>query len=32
MGKLWKIHFRNVTSPIQYFLETYVDDNVGCQS
>ena len=26
MGKLWKIHFRNVTSPIPDFVETYVDD------
>ena len=26
MGKLWKIHFRNVTAPIPYFVETYVDD------
>jgi mannonate dehydratase len=26
MGKLWKIHFRNVTGPIPYFVETYVDD------
>jgi mannonate dehydratase len=25
MGKLWKIHFRNVTGPIPYFVETYVD-------
>ncbi len=26
MGKLWKIHFRNVTAPIPYFVETFVDD------
>jgi mannonate dehydratase len=26
MGKLWKIHFRNVTAPVPYFVETYVDD------
>ncbi len=26
MGKLWKIHFRNVTSPIPYFVETYIDN------
>lgn len=26
MGKLWKIHFRNVTSPIPDFVETYIDD------
>src|SRR5690349_17438928 len=25
MGKLWKIHFRNVTSPVPNFVETYVD-------
>ncbi len=25
MGKLWKIHFRNVTSPVPDFVETYVD-------
>lgn len=25
MGKLWKIHFRNVTSPIPNFVETYID-------
>lgn len=24
-GKLWKIHFRNVTSPIPDFVETYID-------
>lgn len=26
LGKLWKIHFRNVTGPIPDFVETYVDD------
>jgi mannonate dehydratase len=26
MDKLWKIHFRNVTSPVPDFTETYVDD------
>jgi mannonate dehydratase len=26
MGKLWKIHFRNVTSPIPDFIETFVDE------
>jgi len=26
MGKLWKIHFRNVSGPIPNFTETYVDD------
>jgi mannonate dehydratase len=26
MGKLWKIHFRNVTAPVPYFVETFVDD------
>ena len=26
MGKLWKIHFRNVTPPIPYFVETYIDN------
>lgn len=26
MGKLWKIHFRNVTSPIPNFVESFVDD------
>jgi mannonate dehydratase len=25
MGKLWKIHFRNVTGPIPDFVETYID-------
>lgn len=25
MGKLWKIHFRNVTSPVPDFVETYID-------
>jgi mannonate dehydratase len=26
MGKLWRIHFRNMTSPIPDFVETYIDD------
>ena len=26
MGKLWKIHFRNVTAPIPDFVETFVDE------
>jgi mannonate dehydratase len=26
MGKLWKIHFRNVTAPVPNFVETFVDD------
>jgi mannonate dehydratase len=26
MGKLWKIHFRNVSAPVPYFVETFVDD------
>lgn len=26
MGKLWKIHFRNVSAPIPQFVETFVDD------
>ena len=26
MGKLWKIHFRNVSGPIPNFVESYVDD------
>jgi mannonate dehydratase len=26
MGKLWKIHFRNVTGPVPYFVETFVDN------
>ena len=26
MGKLWKIHFRNVSAPIPDFVETYVDN------
>jgi mannonate dehydratase len=26
MGKLWKIHFRNVTGPIPDFVETYIDN------
>ena len=26
MGKLWKIHFRNVSSPIPHFVEAFVDN------
>jgi mannonate dehydratase len=26
MDKLWKIHFRNVSAPIPYFVETFVDN------
>jgi mannonate dehydratase len=26
MGRLWKIHFRNVTAPIPDFVETYIDN------
>jgi len=26
MEKLWKIHFRNVSGPIPYFVETFVDN------
>jgi mannonate dehydratase len=26
MGKLWKVHFRNVTSPIPDFVETFIDN------
>jgi mannonate dehydratase len=26
MGKLWKVHFRNVTSPLPVFTETFVDN------
>ena len=26
MGKLWKIHFRNVSAPGNYFVETFVDN------
>lgn len=26
LDKLWKIHFRNVSAPIPYFVETFVDD------
>ena len=25
-GKLWKIHFRNVTAPIPHFVETFMDN------
>ncbi|MCC6364961.1 MAG: mannonate dehydratase [Bryobacterales bacterium] len=26
IGKLWKIHFRNVSGPIPYFVESFVDN------
>ena len=26
LDKLWKIHFRNVSAPIPYFVETFVDN------
>lgn len=26
MGKLWKIHFRNITGPVPNFTETFIDD------
>jgi mannonate dehydratase len=26
MGKLWKIHFRNVSAPVPHFVETFVDN------
>src|SRR5438034_1044183 len=26
MDKLWKIHFRNVSAPVPYFVETFVDN------
>jgi mannonate dehydratase len=26
LGKLWKIHFRNVSAPLPVFTETFVDD------
>jgi mannonate dehydratase len=26
MGKLWKIHFRNVSAPLPYFVEAFVDN------
>ena len=29
MGKLWKIHFRNVSAPVPHFVETFVDDGYG---
>ncbi len=25
-GKIWKIHFRNVTAPLPHFVETFMDD------
>lgn len=29
MGKLWKIHLRNVTGPVPDFVETFIDDGYG---
>ena len=29
MGRLWKVHFRNVTSPLPDFVETFMDDGYG---
>jgi mannonate dehydratase len=26
MGKLWKIHFRNVSAPVPHFVETFIDN------
>src|SRR5262249_15349369 len=26
LGKLWKIHFRNVSAPVPHFVETFVDN------
>ncbi|MBI4603208.1 MAG: mannonate dehydratase [Planctomycetes bacterium] len=28
LGKLWKIHFRNVTAPVPHFVETFVDNGM----
>jgi mannonate dehydratase len=28
MGKLWKIHFRNVSAPVPHFVETFVDNGM----
>lgn len=28
-GKLWKVHFRNVTSPLPNFTETFIDAGYG---
>jgi mannonate dehydratase len=28
MGKLWKIHFRNVSAPVPHFVEAFVDDGM----
>jgi mannonate dehydratase len=25
-GKIWKIHFRNVSAPLPHFVETFMDD------
>ncbi|MDX2268218.1 MAG: mannonate dehydratase [Bryobacter sp.] len=29
MGKLWKVHFRNVSAPVPHFVETYFDNGYG---
>jgi mannonate dehydratase len=29
MDKLWKVHLRNVTGPLPYFVETFPDDGYG---
>ena len=26
LGKLWKIHFRNVSAPVPHFVETFFDN------
>lgn len=28
-GKLWKIHFRNVSAPLPNFVETFIDSGYG---
>ena len=28
LGKLWKIHFRNVSAPVPHFVEAFVDDGM----
>ena len=25
-GKIWKIHFRNVSAPLPHFVETFMDN------
>jgi mannonate dehydratase len=29
LGKLWKVHFRNVSAPLPHFVETFPDDGYG---